>query len=134
MKKVLGYLVMVCCFSVAKGQDDEPGVPGISLERVIKILKQNGVTVVMDKKNYKLAEPVRVPVLPFTDSTLPRIFADQPYLKYEFLANRHTVKRKTPEEIASSRGKFMFRVEGIVVNDSSHSLPAASVTAHGCCY
>ena len=128
MKKVLGYLVMVCCLSVAKGQDDEPGAPGISLERVLKILKQKGVIVVMDKKNYKLAEPVRVPVLPFTDSTLPRIFADQPYLKYEFLANRHTVKRKTPEEIASSRGKFMFRIEGIVVNDSSRSLPAASIT------
>ncbi|MCS3799327.1 TonB-dependent receptor plug domain-containing protein [Niastella sp. OAS944] len=128
MKKVLGYLVMVCCFSVAKGQDDEPGTPGISLERVIKILKQKGVTVVMDKKNYKLAEPVRVPLLPFTDSTLPRIFAVQPYLTYEFMANRHSVRKKTPEEIKNSRAQFVFRVEGIVVNDSSRSLPAASIT------
>jgi TonB-linked SusC/RagA family outer membrane protein len=128
MKKVLGYLVMVCCFSVAKGQNDEPGTPGISLERVIKILKQKGVIVVMDKKNYKLAEPVRVPVLPITDSTLPRIFADQPYLKYEFLANRHTVIKKTQAEINSSRGQFVSHISGIVVNDSSRSLPAASVT------
>ena len=128
MKKVLGYLVMVCCFSVAKGQDDEPGTPGISLERVIKILKQKGVTVVMDKKNYKLAEPVRVPVLPYNDSILPRIFADQPYLKYEFIANRHSVRKKTQAEITGSRAQFVFRIEGIVVNDSSRPLPAASIT------
>lgn len=128
MKKVLGYLVMVCCFSVAKGQDDEPGAPGISLEKVIKILKQKGVTVVMDKKNYKLAELVRVPILPYNDSTLPRIFAKQPYLKYEFIANRHSVIKKTPEEIRSSREQFMFPISGIVVNDSSRSLPAASIT------
>jgi TonB-linked SusC/RagA family outer membrane protein len=128
MKKVLGYLVMVCCFSVAKGQDDEPGTPGISLERVIKILKQKGVTVVMDKKSYKLAEPVRVPVLPYNDSTLPRVFAEQPYLKYEFIANRHTARRKTAEEIKSSRAQFIYRIEGIILNDSSRSLPAASVT------
>jgi TonB-dependent starch-binding outer membrane protein SusC len=127
MKKVLGYLVMVCCFSVAKGQDDEPGTPGISLERVIKILKQKGVTVVMDKKNYKLAELVRVPVLPYNDSTLPRIFAKQPYLKYEFIA-QHSVRKKTPAEIAGSREQFMFPISGIVVNDSSRSLPAASIT------
>jgi TonB-linked SusC/RagA family outer membrane protein len=127
MKKVLGYLVMVCCFSVAKGQDDDPGTPGQSLERVIKILKQKGVTVVIDKRNYKLAEPVRVPILPFNDSVLPRIFAAQPYLTYEFIANRHSVRKKTKEEIDSTRYRFLFQIEGLVLNDSSRPLPLASV-------
>lgn len=129
MKKVLGYLVMVCCFSVAKGQDGEPGTPDMSLERVIKILKQKGIPVVMDTKNYKLAEPVRVSVLPFNDSTLPRIFAEQPqpYLKYAFLAGRHSVSKKTQQDIDSTREQFLFRASGIVLNDSARSLPAASV-------
>lgn len=124
MKKVLGYLVMVCCFSVARGQDEGPGQ---SLERVIKILKQKGVTVVVDKRNLKLAEPVRVPIQPFNDSLLPRIFAEQPYLKYEFIANRLAISRKTKEEIESARAHFTFRTRGLVLSDSSHPLPLASV-------
>ncbi|OQP56620.1 SusC/RagA family TonB-linked outer membrane protein [Niastella populi] len=127
MKKVLGYLVMVCCFSVASGQDDGPGAPGQSLERVIKILKQKGVTVVVDKRNLKLAEPVRVPIQPFNDSLLPRIFAEQPYLKYEFIANRLAISRKTKEEIESARAHFTFRTRGLVLSDSSHPLPLASI-------
>jgi TonB-linked SusC/RagA family outer membrane protein len=127
MKKVLGYLVMVCCFSVAKGQDEEPGATGQTLERVIKILKQKGVTVVVDKRNLKLAEPVRVPIQPFNDSLLPRIFAEQPYLKYEFIANRLAISRKSKEEIESARDHFVFRTRGIVLSDSSQPLPLASV-------
>ncbi len=127
MKKVLGYLVMVCCFSVARGQDDEPGAQTHSIERVIKILKQKGITVVVDKRNLKLAEPVRVPIQPFSDSLLPRIFADQPYLKYEFIANRLAISKKTKEEIDSTRYRYAYNIRGVVLSDSSFALPAASI-------
>lgn len=127
MKKVLGYLVMVCCFSVARGQHEEPGAPVHSLERVIRILKQKGVTVVVDKRNLKLAEPVRVPIQPFTDSLLPRIFAGQPYLKYEFIANRLAISKKSKEEIDSTRYRYVRHIRGLVLSDSSQPLAAASV-------
>ncbi len=49
MKKILGYLVMVCCISAARGQG---WIRCISLEKAIKILKSKGVfkEVVYDPK------------------------------------------------------------------------------------
>jgi TonB-linked SusC/RagA family outer membrane protein len=129
MRKVLGYLVMVCCISIAKGQDGDPVVPGHSLEKVIKILKSKGVIkeAVYDKKNMKLAEPVYVPLHPVNDSLLPRIFADQPFLKYSFIANRLAISKKDDKEVEETRARFEYRITGIVLNDSARPLPGASV-------
>jgi TonB-dependent starch-binding outer membrane protein SusC len=129
MRKVLGYLVMVCCISIAKGQEGDPGKPGHSLEKAIKILKSKGVikAVVTDKKYMKLAEPVYVPLYPINDSLLPRIFAEQPFLKYSFIANHLSITPKSKEEIEESRAHFEYQIKGIVLNDSAYPLPGASV-------
>ena len=129
MKKVLGYLVMVCCISIARGQDGDPVVPEHTLEKVIKILKSKGVikAVVVDKKYMKLAVPVYVPLQPVNDSLLPRIFADQPFLKYSLIANHLSITPKSKAEIEASRAYFEYRIRGVVLNDSANPLPGASV-------
>ena len=129
MKKVLGYWVMVCCISIARGQDGDPVVPEHTLEKVIKILKSKGVikAVVVDKKYMKLAVPVYVPLQPVNDSLLPRIFADQPFLKYSLIANHLSITPKSKAEIEASRAYFEYRIRGVVLNDSANPLPGASV-------
>ncbi|THU39246.1 SusC/RagA family TonB-linked outer membrane protein [Niastella caeni] len=129
MKKVLGYLVMVCCISVVKGQDEVPGRQGHSLEKALKVLKSKGLfkDVVTDKRLMKLAEPVYVPLDIADDSLLQRIFAEQPYLKYNLIANRLAISRKTDAEIESSRAHFERKVNGIVLTDASSPVQDASV-------
>lgn len=129
MKKILGYLVMVCCVSIARGQDENPGGPAHSLEKVIKILKAKGVikSEVYDKKLLKLATPVYTPLQPIDDSLLHRIFADQPYLNFRFIANHFVIEKKTPEELALSRAHFEYQVQGTVLNETGTPLPGASV-------
>ncbi|WP_205509650.1 SusC/RagA family TonB-linked outer membrane protein [Longitalea arenae] len=129
MKKILGYLVMVCCVSIAKAQEENPGGPAYSLEKVIRILKAKGVikTEVYDKRLLKLATPVYVPLQPVDDSLLHRIFADQPFLNFRFIANHFIIEKKTPQQIAESRAHFEYRVQGIVLNETGAPLPDASV-------
>ena len=112
MKKVLGYLVMVCCMSAVKGQDNDPGLPSHSLEKTIKMLKSKGIIedAVYDKPVImKLAVPVYIPINKSDDSLLQRIFAEQPFLKYSLIANRLAIFPKTKEEIENSRAHFEYR-------------------------
>ena len=129
MKKVLGCMVMVCCISIAKGQDEDPGGPSHSLERTIKILKSMGIIkdAVYDKHNMKLAEPVHVPLHNADDSLLQRIFAEQPFLKYSLIANRLAISLKSKAEMEESRAHFEYRIWGMVLNDSANPLPGATV-------
>jgi TonB-linked SusC/RagA family outer membrane protein len=129
MKKILGYLVMVCCISAARGQDESPGGSVHSLEKTLKILKSKGVfkEAVYDPKIMKWAMPVNIPLSPINDSLLQRIFSEQPFLKYSIIANRLAILQKEKAEIANSREHFQFRVNGIVLGDSSDPLPGATV-------
>ncbi|MBO9205157.1 MULTISPECIES: SusC/RagA family TonB-linked outer membrane protein [Niastella] len=129
MKKILGYLVMVCCISVARGQDDDPGGKVHSLEKALKILRSKGVfkEAVYDPKIMKWAMPVYIPLNPVNDSLLQRIFAEQPYLKCSIIANRLAILQKENAEIESSREHFQYRITGIVLNDSANPLPGATV-------
>jgi TonB-linked SusC/RagA family outer membrane protein len=129
MKKALGFLVMVCCISIAKGQHLDPVVPSHSLEKTIKLLKSKGMFKdwVYDKRIMKLAEPVYIPINYTDDSLLQRIFAEQPYLTHKVIANRHVIELKSKAEIESSRSHFEYRISGRVLNDSANPLPGATV-------
>ncbi|OQP44564.1 hypothetical protein A4H97_09350 [Niastella yeongjuensis] len=129
MKKILGYLVMVCCISAARGQDNNPVGSVHSLEKALKVLKSKGVfkEAVYDPRIMKWAKPVYVRLSPINDSILPRIFSEQPFLKYSIIANRLAILQKEKEEIVSSREHFQSRVYGIVMGDSSNPLPGATV-------
>ncbi len=129
MKKILGYLVMVCCISAARGQGESPGSSVHSLEKTLKILKSKGVfkEAVYDPKIMKWAMPVNIPLSPVNDSLLQRIFSEQPFLKYSIIANRLAILQKEKGEIESSREHFQFRVNGIVMGDSAEPLPGATV-------
>ena len=74
MKKILGYLVMVCCISVARGQDENPGGKVHSLEKALKILKSKGVfkESVYDPKIMNWAMPVHIPLSPVNENLLQR--------------------------------------------------------------
>jgi len=112
MKKILGYLVMVCCISAARGQDEHPGGSVHSLEKALKILKSKGVfkEAVYDPKIMKWAMPVYIPLSPVNDSVLQRIFSEQPFLKFSIIANRLAILQKEKAEIESSREHFQYRV------------------------
>ncbi|WP_207514006.1 SusC/RagA family TonB-linked outer membrane protein [Longitalea luteola] len=133
MKKLLGYLVMVCCVSIAKGQDESPGGPALSLAKVVKILKAKSVIkeAVYDKELLKLATPVYVPLLPLDDSLVHRIFADQPFLKFRFIADHLVIEKKTPEEIRHIREHFESPVQGFVLNETGAPLPDATIQLRG---
>src|SRR3954469_13414394 len=129
MKKILGYLVMVCCISAARGQDENPGGPVHSLEKALKILKSKGAfkEAVYDPRIMKWSMPVYIPLSPVNDSLLQRIFSEQPFLKYSIIANRLAILQKEKSEIESSREHFQYRLKGIVLNDSANPLPGATV-------
>ncbi|HEX6427554.1 MAG TPA: carboxypeptidase-like regulatory domain-containing protein, partial [Niastella sp.] len=129
MKKVLGYLVMVCCISVVKGQSKDPGVKEHSLEKTIDILIARGIikSAVYDKKYRKLAELVSVNLNHADDSLLQRIFAEQPFLKYKLIANHLSITPKSTEEIENNRAYFEYQLLGRVLNDSDDPLSGATV-------
>jgi TonB-linked SusC/RagA family outer membrane protein len=129
MKKILGYLVMVCCISAARGQDENPGGSVHSLEKALKVLKSKGVfkEAVYDPRIMKWSIPVYIPLSPVNDSLLQRIFSEQPFLKFSIIANRLAILQKEKAEIESSREHFQYRVKGIVLNDSANPLPGATV-------
>jgi TonB-dependent starch-binding outer membrane protein SusC len=129
MKKILGYLVMVCCISAARGQGEDPGGTVHSLEKALKILKSKGVfkEAVYDPKIMKWAMPVYIPLSPENDSLLQRIFSEQPFLKYSIIANRLAILQKEKAEIENSRAHFQYHVKGMVLNESANPLPGATV-------
>jgi hypothetical protein len=130
MKKVLGYLVMVCCISIVKGQSKDVGIKEHSLEKTIEILKAKGIIVheVYDKKLRKLAEPVSVNLNNTDDSLLQRIFAEQPFLKYKLISHHLSISLKSAEDFEISRAHFEYRILGRVLDDMENPLSGASVT------
>ncbi len=130
MKKVLGYLVMVCCISIVKGQSKDVGIKEHSLEKTIEILKARGLfsSAVYDKKLRKLAEPVSVNLNNTDDSLLQRIFAEQPFLKYKLISHHLSISLKSAEDFEISRAHFAYRILGRVQDDMENPLSGAFVT------
>jgi hypothetical protein len=129
MKKMLGYLAMICCISIAKGQDGKSGAPVHSLDRALKIMETMGMIKdpIYDKKILKRAEPVYVPLRKGDDSLVQKIFAAQPRFNYKFEANRLAFYPKTAAEIASIRPQYAKSFRGRVLNDAGMPMQGASV-------